>query len=142
MSYESLNASKVFGNQSAHAASLALNPGGVALIGNTSAVESLGVVKAPMPEGKARLVVRSSAAYAAGESLAVTLRWQNAAGGTDTPALATLDATTVPGAGEYTVADGVDVGAIPPGTVVSLSNTYVAGGGPADPNVSFALQLY
>lgn len=110
-------------------------------MGNATGVVSLGTVKAPMPQGKARLVVRASAAYGVGESLVVLLRWQNAAGGTETPALATLDEDTVPAAGEFELATDIDVGKIPPGAVVSLSNTYVAGAG-ADPNVSFALQLY
>ena len=140
--YEGSNASKTFGHQSAHAVSLALNPGAVALVGNATGVVSLGVIKTPMPTGRARLIVRSNAAYASGESLAVVLRWQDENGNTLTPALATLDDTNVDGAGEHTVAEGVLVGKIPEGTVVSLSNTYVPGGGANDPNISLVLQLY
>ena len=139
--YEAANANKTFGHQSAHAASIALNPGGVATIGNATGVISLGVMRAPMPTGKARLVVRASAAYGAGETLAILLRWQAADGTTETPTLVTLGPANITGAGEFTVVDGLWVGHIPPGSVVSFSNTYVAGAA-ADPNVSLALQLY
>jgi hypothetical protein len=142
MSYEESSASKTYGHQSAHAAALALNPGGAALIGNSSGVTSLGPIKAEMPKGRVRYIVRSSAAYAAGESLAVELRWQDANGDTKTPSLGTLDSTNVTAKGEYEIANDLDVGKIAPGTVVSLSTTYTAGGTPADPNVSHVLQLY
>lgn len=94
-----------------------------------------------MPQGKARLVVRSSDAYGSGESLVVFVFWQTSDGASGGSEVAVLDENTVPGAGEYELVEGFELGRIPPGTVVSLTTFYTAGT-PNDPSVSLALQLY
>ena len=142
MTFETSNASTTFGHQSAHAASLALNPGGTYIVTNSSGLFQIGVVRTPMPQGKVRLVVRRGAAeFGAGESQTVLLRWLLPDGATQQTTLATLDASTVPTSGETVVAEGVDVGQIPPGTAVALDTVYVAGA-PNDPSLSLAIQMY
>lgn len=142
MPFQEINVSTYIGAMSPHNLSLAVNTVSAAVVANaTEVIRGIGVVKAPPPQGKVRLVVQSDGVYGSGESLAVVLRWQNPADGTiETPAIATLDAATIPGAGtfEFEVTPALP---IPVGAVLSFSNTYTAGT-PNDPSVSLAAQLF
>lgn len=140
MAFQEINVNNLIGNMSVQALSLAVNGGGVAITTAADARFDIGMIRAPMPEGLARLVVHSDGVYGAAEGMDVDLRWQDADGAVVTTELAALDATNVTGAGEFEF-DRVDVSKIPVGSVISLVVDYTAGT-PNDPLITLALQLY
>ncbi len=138
MAFQAITSNSVIGSMSPVGFSLLANSGGTAFINNATDVLPISTIKAPMYVGSAKLVATTSDAYGSGESLQVDLRVQRQDGSVLTLTLATLDEDTVKAAG--TVEFDVPVGKLPVGSVVSLSNTYVAGT-PNNPSVSLALQL-
>jgi hypothetical protein len=142
MAFEAVNVSSFIGQMSPHALSLAVNSAGYNYAANASDETVVGVVKAALPQGKCRVVVRADAAYASGESSALSLEYLNSSGTDTSVALITLDDTNVTAAGEFTLESTADLSALDVGSVVRLDRVYTAGGGPADPAVSIALQLY
>lgn len=143
MSFQQITANTLIGSMSAQHLSLALN-GGAAVVANSSVAVVLGSIKSFMPGGKAggkgRLIVRADGVYGAGESSVLVLRYQDDTGSNVDQALGTLDATTVTGAGEFTIFDG-NLPRIPVGAVTQLVNTYTAGT-PNAPAVSATLELF
>lgn len=142
MSFQEINVSNYIGAMSPQGLSLAVNSYGVHFPANASGGTSLGLVKATLPGSRARIVVRASAAYASGESLVVSLRYENAAGSQVSVGLGTLNDANIDAAGEFEVAEGIDTGDLGPGSVLELVRVYVAGGGAADPRISISVQLY
>lgn len=140
MAFQGINVTSYIGAMSPQALSLAVNGGAATVVTHANAVLDVGLVRALLPEGLARLVVRADGVYGSSEELAVSLRWQGADGTVNTTLLATLDDTTVTGAGEFEF-DKVDVTKIPIGAALSLSVAYTAGT-PNDPDITLALQLY
>lgn len=140
MSFREINVTNYIGAMSPQALSVALNGGGATITTHATALLDVGLVRALMPEGLARLIVHADSAYGSGESLIVSLQWQGADGTVNKTVLATLDATTVAAAGQFEF-DRIAVTKIPPGSVVSLSVVYTAGT-PNDPDITLALQLY
>lgn len=142
MPFQEINVTNYIGAMSTQALSLAVNSYGAHFAANASGSVSIGLIKAAIPEGKARITVRASEAYASGESLVISLRYENAAGSQVSIALGTLDDTNITGAGEFEIAGGLDVGDLGPGSVLEAVRVYVAGGGAADPRISISIQLY
>lgn len=142
MSFREINVTNYIGVMSPQALSLAVNSYGVHFAANASGASSIGVIKAAIPQKKARIIVRASEAYASGESLVISLRYENAAGAQVSVALGTLNDTNITGAGEFEVASGIDTGDLGPGSVLEAVRVYVAGGGPADPRISITIELF
>lgn len=140
MPFQEINVNNLIGYMSAQALSLAVNGGGVAITTAADARFDIGMVRAPMPEGLARLVVHADGIYGDSETMSVDLRWQGADGAVVSTELVTLDETNVTGAGEFEF-DRVDVSKIPVGSVISLVVDYTAGT-PNDPVLTLAVQLY
>ena len=76
MAYQEINVSSYIGVMSPQALSLAVNGGGAAITTHATARFDVGVTKAAMPEGLARLTVRADGVYGSAEDLAVSLRHQ------------------------------------------------------------------
>jgi len=141
MAFEQVTANKLVGFMSPEQMALANNTFGIDHLTNASSDDDVGVVKAPM-SGKARVVVRASAAYASGETLALSILYRGAAGALVAVPLVTAGPTNVTAAGEFVLLDNLSVDAIMPGALIQVRRVYTAGGGPANPEVAIVLQLY
>ena len=140
MSLQTPTPSNFIGAQSAHYLSVATATQGLHYLTNASDTVAVGAVVTVPPSGAFAVFVTASDAYGAGESLVLDVRYLDAAGVPVFKTAATLNATTVPAAGRYEFGE-VDLD-VPPGTVVQLVRTYVAGGTPNDPEIAVLAQLY
>lgn len=138
--YQVPNASTLYGELSPHYLSIAQNTMGVAYPSNGSGTTSIGAVVVEPPERLLQFHVRGSDAMGAGESLVLTASFLDADGVTIVSNGVTVDATTLPAAGDAKLFDAVPFAA-PAGTVVSLTRVYTAGSA-NNPAIAVVMQLF
>lgn len=140
MAFEKVTSNNLVGSMSPQNLSLALNGGGIHYPANASGRTTLGLIRCPIPGKQVKIFVTADAAYASGESLVVSLRYQNSAGVEVNLAVDTLDDTNITGAGTFESAFIV-TGDLEVGNIVEVVHVYVPGGGAADPAISISIQF-
>jgi hypothetical protein len=131
--------SNFIGAESAHYLSVVANSYGRHWLTNASGTAELGAVIADPPTKTFSVTATVSAAYGAGESLTLDVRYLNTVGVPVFKTALVLNATTAAAAGEVVGAD-IELPGIKPGHVLQIVRTYVAGT-PNDPEVALYCQL-
>lgn len=142
MSYLTPNPSNLLGDESPEWMAKAFNVGTLRLTGLSTGITSAFLVtRVRSLKGMVHFSFRSNKTFGPSESLTLTLSFLAEDGSTVSMSPVVVDISNSPTGGgnfhiERTVAD------IPPGTAVSLSRSYSAGGGATNPALSIVVQMY